>query len=154
MLPLEGTVLVTVNDRDKPTVTPIVRRFHEMGFRVLATTGTAAYLKGRGVPVSTVKKVHEGRPHCGDLMVSGAVQLLINTPLGKLTQQDDYLLRRTALQRGIPYTTTISAASAACDAVLARRSRSGSVRSLQEWYEARAAMGAEAPHNFRATGTA
>jgi len=152
-LPLEGTVLVTVNDRDKPTVTPIVRRFHEMGFRVLATTGTAAYLKGRGVPVSTVKKVHEGRPHCGDLMVSGAVQLLINTPLGKLTQQDDYLLRRTALQRGIPYTTTISAASAACDAVLARRSRSGSVRSLQEWYEARTAMGAEAPHNFRATGT-
>jgi carbamoyl-phosphate synthase large subunit len=134
-LPLEGTVLVTVNDRDKGTVTPIVRRFHEMGFKILATVGTARYLRSRGVPAESVQKVHEGRPHCGDAIVSGKVQLLINTPLGKLTQRDDYLLRRTALQYGVPYTTTISAASAACDAILARRSRSGSVRSLQEWHE-------------------
>jgi carbamoyl-phosphate synthase large subunit len=153
-LPLEGSVLVTVNDRDKSTVTPIVRRFHEMGFRILATTGTAAYLIGHGVPVSVVKKVHEGRPHCGDLMVSGTVHLLINTPLGKLTQRDDYLLRRTALQHGIPYTTTISAASAACDAILARRSRTGSVRCLQEWYETRSAAPVRRPpEHVRAAGS-
>jgi carbamoyl-phosphate synthase large subunit len=134
-LPLEGAIFVTVNDHDKPTVTPIVRRFHEMGFRVLATDGTARYLSARGIPVERVRKVYEGRPHASDLIVSGAVQLLINTPLGKLTQQDDYYIRRTAIQHRVPYTTTMSAASAACDAVLALRSRKGTVRCLQEWYE-------------------
>ncbi len=136
-LPLEGTIFVSVNDADKPTVTPIVRRLHEMGFRILATAGTARYLLGKGIAAETIRKVHEGRPHVGDLIVSGQVHLLINTPLGKLTQQDDFLLRRTALQHRVPYTTTISAASAACDAILACRSREGVVRSLQEWYESR-----------------
>jgi len=134
-LPLDGSVLVTVNDSDKPAVVPIVRRFQEMGFRIVATAGTADFLRDRGIPVVSVKKIHEGRPNCHDAIVSGDVQLLINTPLGKLTQRDDYRLRRTALQRGIPYTTTISAASAAGDAVLALRSRRGAVRCLQEWYE-------------------
>jgi carbamoyl-phosphate synthase large subunit len=134
-LPLEGAVFVTVNDHDKPTVTPIVRRFHEMGFRILATEGTARYLNGRGIPAERVLKVHEGRPNPSDLIVSGEVQLLINTPLGKLTQRDDYYIRRTALQHRVPYTTTMSAASAACDAVLALRSRRGTVRCLQEWYQ-------------------
>jgi carbamoyl-phosphate synthase large subunit len=82
-------------------------------------------------------KVHEGRPHVGDLIVSGEVHLLINTPLGKLTQVDDFELRRTALLHGVPYTTTISAASAAGDAILARRSRTGQVRSLQAWHKSR-----------------
>ena len=134
-LPLEGGILVTVNDHDKPTVAPIVRRFHEMGFRILATDGTARYLNARGIPAERVLKVSEGRPHPADLIVSGEVQLLINTPLGKLTQRDDYFIRRTALQHRVPYTTTMSAASAACDAVLALRSRRGSVRCLQEWYQ-------------------
>jgi carbamoyl-phosphate synthase large subunit len=134
-LPLDGTVFVTVNDSDKPTVMPIARRFHEMGFRILATSGTASYLRSRGIPADVVQKAWEGRPHGGDLIVSGAVQLLINTPLGKLTQEDDYMLRRMALVHAVPCTTTISAASAACDAILARRSRQGTVRCLQEWYE-------------------
>src|SRR3990172_2020601 len=85
-LPLEGGILVTVNDHDKPTVTPIVRRFHEMGFRILATDGTARYLNARGIPAERVLKVSEGRPHPADLIVSGEVQLLINTPLRKLTR--------------------------------------------------------------------
>ncbi len=134
-LPLEGSIMVTVNDHDKPTVTPIARRFHEMGFRIVATEGTARYLNARGIPAERVLKVHEGRPNAADLIVSGQVQLLINTPLGKLTQRDDYFMRRTALQYGLPYTTTMSAASAACDAILALRSRKGSVRCLQEWYQ-------------------
>jgi carbamoyl-phosphate synthase large subunit len=136
-LPLEGAIFVSVNDADKPTVMPIVRRFHEMGFQIRATSGTAEYLRTKGIPGTPVMKVHEGRPHVGDLIVSGEVQLLINTPLGKLTQVDDFELRRTALLHGVPYTTTISAASAACDAILARRSRKGQVRCLQDWYETR-----------------
>src|SRR4026207_2285100 len=75
-----------------------------------------------------------GRPNGIDLMVNGEVQLLINTPLGKHAQHDDYLLRRTAIAQRVSYTTTMSAATAACDAILALRSRSPSVRSLQEWH--------------------
>jgi carbamoyl-phosphate synthase large subunit len=133
-LPLEGAVFVTVNDHDKANVVPIARRLHGLGFRILATEGTARYLRARGIPTERVLKVYEGRPNAIDLLVSGQTQLLINTPLGKLTQQDDYLIRRAALQHGVPYTTTLSAASAACDAIIALRSRAGEVRSLQEWH--------------------
>jgi carbamoyl-phosphate synthase large subunit len=134
-LPLEGAVFVTVNDSDKPTVVPIVRRFHELGFRIVATEGTQRYLRARGVPAERVMKVHEGRPNAIDLIVSGEVHLLINTPLGKFPQADDYAIRRAALMHRVPYTTTMSAASAAGDAIIALRSRTGSVRSLQEWHE-------------------
>jgi len=133
-LPLGGAVFVTVNDHDKAAVVPIARRFHEMGFRIIATEGTSRYLRSRGVAADRVLKVHEGRPNAVDLVVSGQVQLLVNTPLGKLTQRDDYILRRVALQHRVPYTTTLSAAAAACDAVIALRSRTGEVRPLQEWH--------------------
>jgi carbamoyl-phosphate synthase large subunit len=132
-LPLEGTILITVNDHDKATVTPIARRFQEMGFRVLATSGTAKYLRARGIPVTAVFKVHEGRPSCLDAIVNGDVQLLVNTPLGKHAQADDYTLREAALRNKLAYTTTMSAASAACDAILALRSRKPGVKTLQEW---------------------
>ena len=132
-LPLEGKILITVNDHDKPTVTPIARRFQEMGFEVLATGGTAKYLRARGIPVTRVFKVHEGRPNCLDFVVNGDVQLLINTPLGKHSQIDDYILREAALRNKVAYTTTISAASAASDAILALKSRKPSVKPLQEW---------------------
>jgi carbamoyl-phosphate synthase large subunit len=133
-LPMTGTVFVTVNDFDRANVVPIARRFHALGFRVLGTEGTARYLRARGIPTERVLKVHEGRPNAIDLLVSGQIQLLINTPLGKLTQQDDYAIRLAALQHRVPYTTTLSAASAACDAIIALRSRVGDVRSLQEWH--------------------
>ena len=134
-LPLEGGVFITVNDHDKPNVVPIARRFVELGLTVLATEGTARYLRARGVMAEKVLKVHEGRPNAIDLLRSGRIQLLINTPLGKLTQQDDYLIRQAALQQRLPYTTTLSAASAACDAIIALRNRAHTVRSLQEWYQ-------------------
>ena len=133
-LPLSGSIFVTVNDHDKGNVVPIVRRFHGLGFRVFATEGTARYLRARGVPAERVLKVHEGRPNAIDLLVSDQIQLLINTPLGKLSQQDDYAIRRAALQHRVPYTTTLSGASAACDAIIALRSRAGEVRPLQEWH--------------------
>jgi carbamoyl-phosphate synthase large subunit len=134
-LPLAGAIFVTVNDSDKPTVTPIARRFHEMGFVLYATDGTARHLRAFGVPTRTVSKLHEGRPHGVDLMVNGDVQLLINTPLGKHAQYDDYRLRQTAIAQGVSYTTTMSAAAAACDAILALKSRKPTVRSLQEWHQ-------------------
>ncbi len=133
-LPLQGKVFATVNDHDKANAVPIVRRLHEMGFEVLATEGTARHLRSRGIPCRRVLKVYEGRPNAIDLLLSGEIHLLINTPLGKLTQQDDYAIRQAALQHRVPYTTTLSAASAACDAIIALRSRVGSVRSLQEWH--------------------
>ncbi len=134
-LPLEGAVFITVNDHDKDSVIPIARRFHGLGFKVYATEGTARHLRVRGVPAERVLKVHEGRPNAIDLLLSGKIHLLVNTPLGKLTQQDDYAIRRAALQQRVPYTTTLSAASAACDAIIALKSRAGEVRSLQEWHE-------------------
>ncbi|MGH7664696.1 MAG: carbamoyl-phosphate synthase large subunit [Gemmatimonadaceae bacterium] len=133
-LPLSGSIMVTVNDADKPTVTPIARRFHELGFELLATDGTARYLRARGIPAARVFKVHEGRPHAIDLIVNGEVQLLINTPLGKHAQRDDYTIRQAAIRQHVPYTTTLSAASAASDAVLSLRSRPPSVRALQDWH--------------------
>ena len=132
-LPLEGGMLITVNDHDKASVTPIARRFQEMGFHLLATAGTAKYLRARGIPVTPVLKVHEGRPNCLDAVLNGEVQLLINTPLGKHSQVDDYVLREAALRNKVAYTTTLSAANAACDAILALRARKPSVKSLQEW---------------------
>jgi carbamoyl-phosphate synthase large subunit len=132
-LPLEGTILITVNDSDKPAVTPIARRFHEMGFRLVATEGTFRYLRARGIPVTSVLKVHEGRPNCMDMIVNGEAQLLVNTPFGKHSLRDDYTLRQAAIRHRVSYTTTLSAASAASDAILSLRSRKPSVRSLQEW---------------------
>ena len=102
-----------------------------------------AHAPGIGIPAEKVLKAYEGRPNTVDLIVSGQVQLLINTPFGKLTQADDYAMRRAALQHGVPYTTTMSAANAACDAIIAMRSRVGEVRPLQEWYDLARSLAAE-----------
>jgi carbamoyl-phosphate synthase large subunit len=127
-----GNLIVTVNDRDKKTVTPILRRFQDLGFRILATRGTHTYLTRLGIPAERVFKVGEGRPDIVDLIVSDQVALLINTPLGKRSQYDDYAMRRAAITYGVPYLTTMSATGAACDALIALRSRTHQVRSLQE----------------------
>ncbi|HEX2093345.1 MAG TPA: hypothetical protein VHG28_13145, partial [Longimicrobiaceae bacterium] len=131
-LPQKGTVIVTVNDPDKPTVTPLARRLHDMGFRVMATSGTARYLSARGIPCDRVFKVNEGRPDVVDQMISGEVVLFINTPLGKKSQYDDYAARRAAIQYGVPYITTMSAAAAAVDAIGALWAGRREVKSIQE----------------------
>ncbi len=133
LLPVKGgTLVVTVNDRDKATVTPILRRLHDLGFEIWSTKGTHEYLSRLGIPSDRVYKVGEGRPHIVDHIVSGDVHLLINTPLGKKSQYDDYAMRRAAITHRIPYFTTMSATSAACDALIALRSRSYNVRTIQE----------------------
>ncbi len=134
VLPSEGAIFITVNESDKRGVTPIARRFQEMGFKLFATGGTARHLRGRGIPVETVLKIHEGRPNGLDMMLNGDVQLLINTPLGKESQRDDYTMRQAAIANRVAYTTTLSAANAACDAILSLRSRASAVLSLQEWH--------------------
>ena len=134
VLPTEGAIFITVNDSDKRGVSPIARRFYEMGFRLVATSGTAKYLRGRGIPTESVLKIFEGRPNGVDLMLNGEIKLLINTPLGKESQRDDYTMRQAAIANHVAYTTTLSAANAACDAILSLRSRAPSVLSLQEWH--------------------
>jgi carbamoyl-phosphate synthase large subunit len=131
-MPLTGAILVTVNDNDKAVLGPIAGRFHEMGFALYATGGTAAFLRGRGIPVTPVLKVHEGRPNCMDMIVNGDVQLLVNTPLGKHAQYDDERLRQAAIANRVPYTTTLSAANAACEAIASRMQQEPGVLSLQE----------------------
>ena len=132
-LPEEGgTLVVTVNERDRRTVAPILRRFQDLGFRIFATSGNCSYLSRLGIECERVNKVGEGRPNIVDHIVSGEVQLLINTPLGKKSQYDDYAMRRAAITYKVPYLTTMSATSAACDAVIALRTRAHKVMSLQE----------------------
>jgi len=133
-LPTEGTIAITVNDNDKANVTEIARRFDDLGFRILATSGTHRYMRARGVAAEMVFKVGEGRPDLVDMLISDQIQLLFNTPLGKKSQYDDYAMRRSAIAGRVPYCTTMSAASAACEAVIALRSRTRQVRSLQEWF--------------------
>ncbi len=127
-----GILIVTVNDGDKASVTPILRRFHDLGFRILATKGTKEHLDRLGVPAERVYKVNEGRPNIVDHIVSGDVALLINTPLGKESQFDDYAMRRAAIMYRTPYLTTMSATSAACDALIALKTRTHEVKSIQE----------------------
>jgi len=131
-LPSEGNVVITVNDPDKPTIVPIARRLSDLGFRILATGGTAKYFRQRGISCETVFKVNEGRPNLADFIISGDVALLINTPLGKQSQYDDYTVRRAAITYKVPYITTTSAAEAAADAIIALRYRTRTVKSIQE----------------------
>ncbi|HEX6693355.1 MAG TPA: carbamoyl-phosphate synthase large subunit [Longimicrobiales bacterium] len=131
-IPTAGVVCATLNDHDKANATPILRRFHDSGFSIIATEGTWKYLRARGIPAERVFKVGEGRPDIVDMMISGEIALLINTPLGKKSQFDDYSMRRAAIARKVPYVTTLSAASAACDGAIALRSRRREVMSLQE----------------------
>ena len=131
-LPEEGSLIVTVNDSDKETVTPILQRFHDLGFEIMATQGTRDYLERLGIPAKRVYKVNEGRPSIVDHIITGDVVLLINTPLGKKSQYDDYAMRRAAITHKLPYLTTMSATSAACDAIIALKSEQREVRSVQE----------------------
>jgi carbamoyl-phosphate synthase large subunit len=136
-LPLEGTVFLSVNDNDKRNLLPIARELAEMGFRLLATQGTAAFLKERGLMVEAIYKVSEGRPHAVDYIVNREVDLVVNTPLGKEAFTDGAAIRRAAVAHGIPCITTLSAAAAAVQGIHALRQNELAVRSLQEYYHDR-----------------
>jgi len=141
MLPREGAVFVSVRDEDKDGILGAVRILHDCGLRIVATSGTATFLNGHGIPAEAVKKITEGRPHVADLMKNGEIAAVMNTPLGAQSKADSYYIRRTALVYNIPYFTTLAAAKAAAHAISHLISEELSVRSLQEYHglEGRAA---------------
>jgi carbamoyl-phosphate synthase large subunit len=131
-LPQQGTVFLSVNDRDKPALLPIALELAGLGFHLLATGGTATYLRQQGLSVDTVLKVHEGRPHVVDRLLSGEIHLVINTPLGRPSHVDDAQIRQAAIKAGVPCITTLSGAAAAVEGIAAIRHGELGVYALQE----------------------
>ncbi len=131
-LPGEGTVFITVTDHDKPAATQLAARFHDLGFRIIATRGTAQAISRMGVPVTAINKIGEGSPHVVDFIRSREVDLVINTPTGSGARSDGYEIRTASIRHGIPCVTTMTGASAAARAIFAKRERAAEPRSLQE----------------------
>jgi carbamoyl-phosphate synthase large subunit len=133
-LPEGGRVFLSVNNDDKPAVVPIARDLAAEGFRLVATRGTAAYLRAHGLEVEVAYKVNEGRPNIADQVVNGDVHMVINTPLGRDSFFDDRTVRRVSMLRGVPCITTMTGAAAAVSAIRAIRTHSLGVRALQDYY--------------------
>jgi carbamoyl-phosphate synthase large subunit len=131
-LPEKGNAFLSVHDGDKDALLPLARELDALGFRLLATTGTARALAKGGLTAETVLKVNEGRPNIVDLMINGSVDLIVNTPLGKESFYDEVAIRRAALDRDVPCLTTLSAASAALEAIRARAAGALAYAPLQE----------------------
>ncbi|MBD2082287.1 carbamoyl-phosphate synthase large subunit [Leptolyngbya sp. FACHB-17] len=132
-LPRQGTVFVSMNDREKAAVVPAVKELMELGFKVVATAGTRKTLKEQGLDVELVLKLHEGRPHVLDSIKNEQIQLIINTPTGQEAHEDDRLIRRTALTYKIPMITTIAGAKATAAAIRSLQSEALTVRALQDY---------------------
>jgi carbamoyl-phosphate synthase large subunit len=134
-LPLEGTVLLTVARRDRPGALEAARRFAELGFRIRATEGTAAFLTEHGIAAEPILKMHEGRPNLADAIKNGEIHLVINTPSGKQAVTDDSYIRKAAIKHKVPYITTTAAAVAAARGIAATREGRGAVRALQDYHK-------------------
>ena len=131
-LPLSGTVLISVSRKDKPEVKALAEAFHKAGFSIIATAGTAALIREAGIPVEQVKKLSEGRPNILDLITNGKIQLIVNTPVGKDSANDDSYLRKAAIKGKITYITTMAAGLAAAEGILyVQQHGRGEVHSLQ-----------------------
>jgi carbamoyl-phosphate synthase large subunit len=139
-IPTSGTAFVSVNDHDKGGVLPHARALSEMGFRIVATRGTAEFLSRQGVPAETIYKVNEGRPNVVDRIKSREIDLILNTPLGEESFYDDGAIRKNAILYGVLCLTTLTAAAATVQAIRAIRERPPEVISLQEIYESRARL--------------
>jgi carbamoyl-phosphate synthase large subunit len=133
-LPEKGCVFISVNNSDKQSVLPIARDLSQLGFAIVATRGTAAFLRAHGLDVDVVYKVNEGRPNVADHLVNGSIAMIINTPLGRESFFDDRAVRRAATMAQVPCITTLTGASAAVSAIRAMRRQTLTVRSLQDYY--------------------
>jgi carbamoyl-phosphate synthase large subunit len=133
-LPREGSVFISVNDRDKQGILEVARTFSELGFSLIATGGTRKYLAGQGVETTRVHKVYEGRPNVVDHIKNREIALMINTASGKKTQHDSRIIRQSALLYGIPYATTVASAKAMALAIKERMGKRLSVVCIQEYY--------------------
>ena len=134
-LPLQGTVLMTVTDPDKKETLKVAREFEKLGFRIKATNGTYKHLTANGVKAEQILKMHEGRPNIVDAIKNGEIQLVINTPGGRLSKSDDSYIRKAAIKYKVPYITTTAAAAAAVKGIAETRSNGvAPVRSLQSYH--------------------
>jgi carbamoyl-phosphate synthase large subunit len=131
-LPMEGTIFISVTDSDKPAATQLATRFHDLGFKVIATAGTAQAISAMGVPVRKINKIGEGSPHVVDCIRSEEVDLVINTPTGSGARADGYEIRTESVKHGIPCVTTMTGASAASRAIFAAARGDVEVKALQE----------------------
>jgi carbamoyl-phosphate synthase large subunit len=132
-LPLQGTVFISMNDRDKQSVIPVAKELVELGFKLVATSGTRMALVNTGLDVDLVLKIHEGRPNIVDSIKNNEIQLIINTPIGSTAQEDDRSIRRTALSYKVPIITTIAGARATASAIRSLQQQSLDVKSIQEY---------------------
>jgi len=133
-MPLRGTVFISVKDWDKPAITSLASNLAALGFKIIATRGTAFYLNQLGIKADTVNKVTEGRPHCVDLIKNKEIDLIINTVTGAKAKKDSFSIRESALQYNVTYSTTISGARAAIKAIEVMLKRQLSIKSLQEYH--------------------
>jgi carbamoyl-phosphate synthase large subunit len=133
-IPRQGTAFISVNNGDKPSVLPIARDLSTLGFKLVASRGTAAYLRAHGLAVDVAYKINEGRPHVGDRILNGDIALVINTPLGRESFFDDRTVRRAAMMHGVPCITTLTGAAATVAAIKALREEGLDVRTLQEYH--------------------
>ncbi|MGB2600833.1 MAG: carbamoyl-phosphate synthase large subunit [Candidatus Omnitrophota bacterium] len=134
-LPVEGNVLLTVVDKDKPLLLPIAKKIRDLGFNIYATKGTSEFLTKNGVENSEIKKLQEGRPNITDAIKNNDIQLVINTPIGKDSKYDDSYIRMTAIQRKTPYVTSIAAAEASIAGIEAMKANKDIVpKALQEYF--------------------
>jgi carbamoyl-phosphate synthase large subunit len=135
VLPASGKIIFSIKDKDKPYAVPIAKKLIEMGFEIIATRGTAAYLGENGLQVRVVNKVAEGRPHIVDLIKNREADFVVNTVTGAQAQRDSVSIRQSALQYGVPYTTTIAGAGAVVNAVEMLRLKKLSIKPIQEYHE-------------------
>ena len=133
-LPTEGTVLITVADNDRPGAAEIAAGFANLGFKIRATEGTGAYLAKKGIANETILKEHEGRPNITDAIKNNEIQLVINTPVGKLSRYDDSYIRKAAIKYRVPYITTLAAARAAVKGITAYKQGHAEIKSLQTYH--------------------
>ena len=133
-LPLEGAVLMTVSDHDKPASLDMARRFQKLGFKLLATRGTCAFFNANGIQAEPIHKMHEGRPNIVDAIKNGDIQMVINTPAGKLSKDDDSYIRKAAIKYKVPYMTTLAAAVATARGIEAWRKGESGVKSIQDYH--------------------
>ena len=132
-IPMEGTVLITVNDRDKAEVADVARQFAETGFKILASKNTYKLLQQEGIEAELVNKMQEGRPNILDLIMNGKIDLIVNTPIGKSENVDDSYLRKAAIKKKVPYITTMAAAKATVSGIQSmKKPGCGEVKSIQE----------------------
>ena len=132
-LPQSGTVFISVNDRDKEGIVPIAQGFIDLGFKLLATGGTHQKIKDAGLEADLVLKIHEGRPHIGDALKNQQVQLLVNSPVGEAAQEDDRIIRRSALEYKLPIVTTLAGAKATLAAIKSLKENDIEVKALQDY---------------------